>query len=875
MGTIVVADQPCPKCDSKQGWKIYDDGSAYCYAADCGHYERPGHFDLDGNVRDKTGDAPRAPVSPKELRPPFNPDAFKSHAIRDRKISKEVAAFYKVTLAFNEDGDITHHHYPYALDTCFKVRRVADKNFYWANGKSSNLFGIDRFQPGGKRLVITEGEIDCLSVAQASFEHYNKFYPVVALSSSSIAHKSSMAHREFIRSFDEVVIMMDEDEAGAEAVSELLKVIGYDKARKVKLPLNDASDVLRNLGAKALMQSVFDAARITPAGILTGDQVWKQLVEYNSRKSIPYPPCIGGVNAKTKGKRGGEIALFISGTSTGKSTVLREDLIHTLEITDDMVGVVSLEEAPAETGRKLAGMAINRNPAYEEIPIEDLKQGFDELWKDDRIVLLDHQGSIDDEGIVDKLEYMILLGCKHIYLDHITILVSEGAGDLTGNEAIDKVMNDLLRLVKKYPEVWIGLISHLRKASFGGKSFEEGRMPSLDDIKGCLALNTKVLLYNGSKIPVQDVDVGMQLMGDDGTPRNVLRLARGEQQMYRISMKTSKDSFICNEDHVLTLSHNNRIFDISVKEFLEKSANYQERCKMHYSSGYELPKRELLIPPYAFGAWLGDGSKSAFRIMDASELGIAQRVADEIEAKISWPNNRKREYVNFITNEKGEMLEKLRSLNVLNNKHIPVQYRYSSIEDRLQLLAGLLDTDGSYSNRDENFYFYQKDYKLASDVRDIARSLGLYSNLRAQTIKGAYSSNGTIIYQVMISGNISKIPCQKSNKVLRACDALKRGIIVEKLDKQPYYGFVLDGNSRFLLGNHIITHNSGSIKQISFDVIGFARNLMAETVEEKNTMQFSVLKCRYTGLTGMAGAATYKIATGRLYPVDTQVTSFD
>lgn len=78
---------------------------------------------------------------------------------------------------------------------------------------------------------------------------------------------------------------------------------------------------------------------------------------------------------------------------------------------------------------------------------------------------------------------MCLIGCKYLFIDHITILVSEGADGLTGNEAIDKIMNDLLRLVKRH-NVYICLISHLRKVQTGGKSFEEGRIPSLDDIRG-------------------------------------------------------------------------------------------------------------------------------------------------------------------------------------------------------------------------------------------------------------------------------------------------------------------------------------------------------------------------------------------------------
>jgi len=192
---------------------------------------------------------------------------------------------------------------------------------------------------------------------------------------------------------------------------------------------------------------------------------------------------MGGFNKKLKGKRFHEITLFISGTGSGKSTLLRESILCDIETTDYKVGIISFEETPAETGTKLAAMYLNRNPEEEEIPLDELKIGFDAVFDNDRIILLNHEGNFADSSILDKIEYMCLAGCKFIYIDHITILVAEGVGDLSGNEAQDKMMSDLSRVVQRH-EVWIGLVSHLRKAHNGGKSFEEGKIPVLDDIKG-------------------------------------------------------------------------------------------------------------------------------------------------------------------------------------------------------------------------------------------------------------------------------------------------------------------------------------------------------------------------------------------------------
>jgi len=206
------------------------------------------------------------------------------------------------------------------------------------------------------------------------------------------------------------------------------------------------------------------------------------LEEYSKIESVPYPECLSGLNTKLKGMRLGEITLWTSGTGSGKSTILREIVSHLHETTKEQIGVVALEETPAETARKLAGMAINKNPANEEISMVDLRRGFDSILADNRIKILDHHGSVGN-NVISLIEYLCAIGCKYIFLDHITILVSEGAEGLTGNEAIDKIMNDLRAIVKKW-NVWIGLVSHLRKMDVAGKSFEDGRMASLDDIRG-------------------------------------------------------------------------------------------------------------------------------------------------------------------------------------------------------------------------------------------------------------------------------------------------------------------------------------------------------------------------------------------------------
>lgn len=479
MGKIVKTNLPCPdpECGSSDAVRMYEEGDFFCFS--CRKPFPKGSLDLESPAVKYSSPMP---YKPKQIQ--LTIEEIQSLPIKgfvNRDITKAVTEFFKVRVGYDSDGQVSEHYYPYSGGKAYKIRKLP-KDFTW-NGKSNDLFGRELFTGGGKRLIITEGEIDAMSVAQASLDKYKKIYPVVSLS-SAVMTKSILENREWVRSFSEVVLMLDNDEAGKKATAEAIKFIGADKVKIAKLPLKDPNEVLIQMGSEALMQCIYEAEKYVPSGIITKEALWESLVNYNSAVSVPYPPCLNGVNTKLKGMRGGEITLFISGTGSGKSTVLREVALHLKNTTNEKIGIISLEESPAETARKLAGMQLMRNPAKEEIPLDELKVGFDEVFGTDRFIVLDHQGSMNDVSIVDQLEYMALSGCTKIFIDHITIMVSEGIDGLTGNEAQDRVMNDLLRLVKRYPDLWIGLVSHLRKAPGGGKSFEEGKLPSIDDIRG-------------------------------------------------------------------------------------------------------------------------------------------------------------------------------------------------------------------------------------------------------------------------------------------------------------------------------------------------------------------------------------------------------
>lgn len=491
-------------CGSSDARRIYEDGTSFCFSC------RDWFPAIQGEVPVEVKEEPK--VSTETL---SEIKTFQVRGFKDRLVTKEVAEFFDVRVSYDTNGLIEKHYYPYADGKGYKVRIVKNKEFYWVS-KQDDLFGRDKFTGGGRRIVITEGEIDALSLSQINKDKYGKIYPVVALPSAT-ATDLLVKHREWLRSFKEVIFALDMDEAGREATERGVKIIGLDKAKVAEFPLKDVNEVHRERGGDAVLECIFNSRPYVPSGIMTKDLLWEQIVNYRNTPSILFPPFMAGVNAKTRGFRHGEITLFTSGTSCGKSTNIREIALHMKEMPEftGKIGIVSLEESPAETATKLTGMHLRRNFAVDEIPLEELQQGFEEVFGNDDFVILDHQGSIRDESIMDKLEYMALSGCQAILIDHITILVSEGAEGLTGNEAIDKVMNDLLRFVKRH-NVWIGLVSHLRKTNNTSKPFEEGRMPTMDDIKGSGSIK---------QIAFDIIGFARNLMDPDPIKRNTIMYA--------------------------------------------------------------------------------------------------------------------------------------------------------------------------------------------------------------------------------------------------------------------------------------------------------------------------------------------------------------
>ena len=493
----------CPSCDSSDAFTIYEDGS-HCFSC---NYSTKKKVKEMNDFKDLTTQSSSNMLA--EIQD------LNSFAITSRGISKQVIDYFGIKMSINPDGSGGSHYYPYTKDgkvTAYK-ERVLPKSFQiHGDYRDTELFGQSSAS-GGKTLVITEGELDACAVAQSFVDKYNKIFPVVSIPSAT-GIKVILEQRDWIRTFESIILLFDNDEAGKAAIEKASKIIGAGKVKVGKLKEKDPCEQLLKHGSESLLRAYWDAQTWSPAGLIVGEKIWDQYKQRKNTQSIPYPECLSGLNEKLKGIRHGEITLFTSGTGSGKSTVIKEIVLDLLDKTDDKVGLISLEESVGDTAEKFIGMYLRKNAnTGESISEEDERSGFESVFGAERLVLLDHQGSVGDSSLIDKIEYMALMGCKYLVLDHITIAVSEGSEGLSGNEAIDKIMSDLLKIVKKH-NVWLGLISHLRKAPGGGKSFEEGNLASIDDIKGSGSIK---------QISFDIISFARNLVSENLTERNTIK----------------------------------------------------------------------------------------------------------------------------------------------------------------------------------------------------------------------------------------------------------------------------------------------------------------------------------------------------------------
>lgn len=340
----------------------------------------------------------------------------------------------------------------------------------------------------------------------------------------------------------------------------------------------------------------------------------------------------------------------------------------------------------------------------------------------------------------------------------------------------------------------------------------------------CLGIDTPVLTYDGRIIPVQDVKPGDLLMGPDSKPRRVLVSNTGSSLLYKI-IPTKGDSFVCNDDHILVLTGTNREkgkeIEISVKDFIKNGWSLKNWKLFRTGVDFSCPETPV-YDPYLVGLWIGDGTQGSASITnsDPEVIEYLGKIAPMYgQSAFVSPDKRSNAKTIRMTVAEGKgsgrnasnFLKYFRSLSKNKEKSIPENLLTSSRENRMSLLAGILDTDGNLSGP-SGYEVTTKWIDLANQILFLARSLGFAAYLKKKT--GSIKSLGfsATYFRVHISGNCHEIPCLVEKRKAKKREQIKRhnvtGFTIEPIGNGDYYGFTLDGDGRFLLGDFTVTHNT-------------------------------------------------------------------
>ena len=312
----------------------------------------------------------------------------------------------------------------------------------------------------------------------------------------------------------------------------------------------------------------------------------------------------------------------------------------------------------------------------------------------------------------------------------------------------------------------------------------------------CLGINTPVMMYDGTIKMVQDIVIGDKLMGDDSKPRNVIKLARGKEQMYKI-IQESGDAYIVNSSHILSLydPKKNKVVDIGIQDYLNLK---NILCVQDGITINRFIEKKYTIK----GGLYGFKSKVSF---EPKKITLDPYLVGLILGK----------KFNNIEKNNSELSMFIEKYDLINNPHIPHEYKTNTAKIQLEVLAGIIDSIGTYNTLINQIEIPNISKKLSNDIIFICMSYGLN-----HCVFETFSSFKIILY----GKKIYDLPIKSDDKNPLNIDLNFKDDIESEFDKtniyeyykinvipldvDDYYGFEIDGNKRFLLGDFTVTHNT-------------------------------------------------------------------
>lgn len=406
--------------------------------------------------------------------------------------------------------------------------------------------------------------------------------------------------------------------------------------------------------------------------------------------------------------------------------------------------------------------------------------------------------------------------------------------------------------IRKFPRPWLGDYLFYHYMEQGRENGQHGKLLKARGLGFEQPHSETVLTPTGIKT-VGDIKVGDYLIGIDGKPTKVLEVYKqGLKDVYEVTLLDGR-TVKCGLNHLWYVKDftKKKIRPVKLSEMLDKGLTWSTNGGKNVAYKYKIPKmspveyseKEYSIPPYVLGALLGDGTLNRTSIKIATDdvemveeferlLPEYKLIRDKsnnnyiiLDSRRFEDNGYNKEYVNskYGINKLKRDIENL-GLNVkCFDKFIPEEYLFGSIEQRMELLKGLMDSDGSV-NSDGNCEFANSNLKLITQVSTLCRSLGIKARMGLGRSPRKKDINGKICniqqeYRLYLSTNevIFKIPRKVNRCRIKSTFDDYPIIDIKKLDYQEESScFLVDNDTHtYLTGDYVPTHNSFKMGSMS------------------------------------------------------------
>lgn len=440
----VLKREQCPDCKfkkkdiSKDNLAVYEDGHKHCFA--CSYHESAKGY----------------------ISVPSSPSDSSLQYVAWRGVSEDTMRFFETKSMVSESGEPLSIVFPYGSNGA-KVRSFSSKSFVSTGDmRDAGLFGKERFPAGSSNAItITEGELDALSV----YQMLGRGGTCVSVRSASQAVRDCQRDYEYLNSFGRIYLCFDNDEPGQSALKDVAKLFDVNKVYRVDLgSYKDANELLQ-AGKHELFRDIWrNSRRYLPKGIVNDIETVREILGKQDNQAVcsyPFPT----LSNMAYGIRLGELVLLTAQEKVGKTEILRAIEYHILKNSEYKIGIIHLEESEKRSVQGLVGyeLGIACHLPDSGLSIDDQVNTYEKLAGKDgsKVSFYTHFGSDDPDSILGIIRYMVgVLGCKFIFLDHISMLVSTLAGTDDERKSLDRLSTRLAMLTREL-QFTLFMVSHV------------------------------------------------------------------------------------------------------------------------------------------------------------------------------------------------------------------------------------------------------------------------------------------------------------------------------------------------------------------------------------------------------------------------------